>query len=103
MTRILALLAIAALIILTGLAALPVRAQDVQRAGLPDALQGLSQRYAEAPRVQGLTAAGHMLVITQSATGSWSALLVSPDGQACMVAFGEALEVIEAVKPGIDG
>lgn len=50
-----------------------------------------------------LTASGAMMVITASEDGGFSVLLVSPDGTACMVAAGTALEVHPAEVPGVDG
>lgn len=70
---------------------------------LPDALAALASQYAEAPRISGLTANGALMVITASEPGGWSVLLVSPEGEACMVASGTAFELQDAPKPGVDG
>ena len=98
--RILVALCIAALVILTGLAA---KAQTPQCTGLPDALAALQQRYDEVPRVSGLASNGSLMVITASEAGGFSVLLVSPEGVACMVAAGEGFALTEAPKPGVDG
>lgn len=45
-------------LIMTAFLAAPVHAQTPQCMGLPDALTGLAQKYAEAPRVSGLTSTG---------------------------------------------
>lgn len=87
-------------LILTALLAAPVQAQTPQCMGLPDALAGLAQKYAEAPRVSGLTSTGALMIVTASEAGGFSVLLVSPEGVACMVAFGEAFALTEAPKPG---
>ena len=70
---------------------------------LPDALAVLAGKYQEAPRVTGLTSNGALMIVTASAEGGFSVLIVSPDGTACLVASGSALEVLDAVKPGIEG
>ena len=57
--RILVALCIAALVILTGLAA---KAQTPQCTGLPDALAALQQRYDEVPRVSGLASNGSLMI-----------------------------------------
>lgn len=100
---ILPLLCLLALAVLAGLAARPSRADEAQCIGLPDALASLAAGYGEAPRVTGLTSTGVLLIVTAGEAGGWSMLLVTPDGRACMVASGEAFELIEPPKPGIDG
>lgn len=67
-------------ILLSALLALPAAAQTPPCTGLTDALAALQQRYGEVPRV--------------------SVLLVTPDGSACMVASGEAFEVLPG---GVEG
>lgn len=83
--------------------AIPAHAQTPQCAPLPDALTALDQRYQEAPRVQGLTSSGALMIVTAAEDGGFSVLLVSPDGTACMVASGSGFEVLAAVIPGVDG
>lgn len=90
-------------LIMTAFLAAPVQAQTPQCMGLPDALTGLAQKYAEAPRVSGLTSTGALMIVTASEAGGFSVLLVSPDGTACMVASGEAFEVLPDEPPGVDG
>ena len=90
-------------LIMTAFLAAPVHAQTPQCMGLPDALTGLAQKYAEAPRVSGLTYTGALMIVTASEAGGFSVLLVSPDGTACMVASGEAFEVLPDEPPGVDG
>lgn len=81
--------------------ATPAQAQQAC-APLPDALTALASRYAEAPRAQGLMADGRLMVITAADAGGWTAMVVTPEGQACMVAAGEAFGIVEAPKPGSD-
>lgn len=104
MIRVFFLALIVGLVVLVGLAALPVKAQTAPPcAPVADALAALAMRYAEQPRVSGLASNGAMMVITASEDGGFSVLLVRPDGTACMVASGSALEVLPPTKPGIDG
>ena len=97
MTRVLVALCIAALVVLTGLA---VKAQTPPCIVLTDALAALQQRYGEVPRVSGLASNGSLMIITAGEAGGWSVLLVTPDGQACMVASGDAFEVLPG---GVEG
>lgn len=94
---------ITALVVLVGLAALPVHAQSPLCTSLPDAIAALAVKYQEHPRVSGLTSSGSLMIITAAESGGWSVLLVSPDGQACMVASGASFEVLAAPMPGVDG
>jgi hypothetical protein len=70
-----------------------------QCAPVTDALAGLASNYAEAPRVSALMGS-HVLIITVAETGGWTALEVKPNGEACVVAVGEAFEVMAAPIPG---
>lgn len=102
MIRVAALLAVAALIILTGLAAMPARAQVLQCLPLDQAIATLATRYGEGPRIRAMMGGGDVLVITASPAGTWTALIVEPDGKACMVASGEAFGALDAEPPGTD-
>jgi hypothetical protein len=86
------------LIVLVGLSSLPSHAQQACLA-LPQFLDGLAEKYAETPRMSGL-AGTQLMVITASESGSWSALMVNPDGSACLVAAGEAFVATPAAIPG---
>lgn len=53
----------------------------------------LTESYGETPRGMGLTSGDGILEIYASEeTGSWSALVTSPDGNACLVAAGQMWE-----------
>ncbi len=84
------------------LLAIPAHAQQ-QCAPLPDALAGLAKNHQEQVAAQGLSATGDLMVITASAKGGWSVLIVKPDGTACMAAFGEGFELIDPEPAGVDG
>lgn len=79
---------------------MPAAAQTPPCTSLPDALMALQQRYGEVPRVSGLASNGSLMIITAGEAGGWSVLLVTPDGSACMVASGEAFEVLPG---GVEG
>lgn len=81
----------------------PAFAQAPQCAPLLDALAALEAKYQEQPRVSALTSNGQLMIVTASQDGGFSVLLVSPDGKACMVASGSALEVVEPEPAGVDG
>ena len=88
-------------IILTACLAMPCGAETPQCAPVNDALDVLESRYSEHPRVSGLTSAGVLMIVTASEGGGFSVLLVSPDGQACMVASGANFVLTDAPKPGV--
>jgi hypothetical protein len=52
----------------------------------------LAARYDEAAQSVGLSTSGQVLEIYASAQGTWTALLSTPEGTACIVAYGEAWE-----------
>lgn len=79
----------------------PAFAQDPNCAPVADALAGLAQTYGEAPRATAMMGA-HVLVITASPSGGWTALEVKPTGEACIVASRENFEVVALPAPGDD-
>jgi hypothetical protein len=97
MIRVFAAALILGLIVLVGLSSLV----DAQQAclALPQFLDGLAEKYAETPRMSGL-AGTQLLVITASEAGTWTALMVNPDGYACLVSAGEAFVAATAAIPG---
>jgi hypothetical protein len=52
-------------------------------------VQKLDETYKEARQAIALTKQGGLLEIFVSAKGSWSILVSSPNGKACLVAAGE--------------
>jgi hypothetical protein len=60
----------------------------------------LTEKYGEAVQSIGLDKSGNLLEIFASVEGSWTALLTSPRGQACVVAAGEAFEQV-SLPPAI--
>ncbi len=53
----------------------------------------LAQRYGEVPIVSGISLNNSMKFYGNPKTGSWSMVFIKPDGVACVLASGEALEV----------
>lgn len=86
-------------IILTLCLAMPVQA-ETPCLPLPQFLQGLEDRYDETPRMSGLAGA-QLLIITASEAGTWTAVLVNPDGSACIASAGEAFVIAPTVAPGV--
>jgi hypothetical protein len=84
--------------LLASCVASPVAAQ-AQCAGLADVLAGLERNYAEVVRTRALTAQSTLLIITASEAGTWTALIVTADGQACLIAVGAAFEAVEPTVP----
>ena len=68
-------------------------------ANVAEALAGLAANYGEAPRVTALMTGGNMLIITAAPGGGWTALEIKPGGEACIVAAGEAFEVVPQGDP----
>lgn len=64
-----------------------------QCAGFADVTAFLAEKYGEAVAVRGLDAAGNAIVMFANPdTGTWTAFIVTPDGNACRVADGVAFE-----------
>jgi hypothetical protein len=53
----------------------------------------LAQQFGEVPIVSGVSLNNAMKFFGNPRTGSWSMIVVRPDGIACVLAVGEALEV----------
>lgn len=98
------LLAIVPLLVLC-LAALPGRVQAAQCAGVVDVLAGLSTRWSEQTLWQGGAQGGVSFTITVNPDGTtWTALMLRPDGMACVVASGSGWTAGTAPKaPGEEG
>lgn len=52
-------------------------------------IKHLAEKYSEHPAGLGLTASGGALELHVSDSGSWTILLTTPNGTACIVASGE--------------
>ena len=64
------------------------------------ALRNLAEKFAEVPIGMGLSSTGNLDVLTVNATtGTWSALLVRPDGMACILAVGTGWQSMSSGDP----
>ncbi len=64
-----------------------------QCGGYADAVAHLSTAYGESIVVRGIDGAGAVVeMFANPDTGTWTALIVQPDGTACMVAAGGDFE-----------
>jgi len=76
----------------------PAAAQ--QQCGPRDALvDALKERYGEVRVVSALTTTNQVFEIYASPSGSWSGVLVNPNGIACMAVAGENFDFITPAKP----
>ena len=66
-------------------------------------LKQLSSKYAETPISLGLEKSGDVIEIFSSGDGdTWTMVLTRPGGETCMIASGEAWQVIPAKVSGPD-
>ncbi|WP_170436065.1 hypothetical protein [Ruegeria arenilitoris] len=83
------------------LAAQQVQAQTPNCAPRPDVLQRLAETYGETRRGIGMARQGTVMeVFASDDTGTWTITVTLPNGLTCLVAAGEAYEVLaEALPP----
>lgn len=79
--------AVAATIFATSIPAAMAAAACAERKEIVDKL---GQQYSESRQSTAVTSEGSLLEIFVSREGTWSAILSSPNGRACVVAVGEA-------------
>lgn len=87
---------------LTGFVAFctPIHAQTAQCLNHGAFVVALADRYGERRQMAGLNGDGTIVEIyANDATGTWTALIVQPDGMACMVAAGEGFDSSVAKLP----
>jgi hypothetical protein len=77
-------------------------AQQMPCAPVAQMLPGLEARFGEKSLVTDATGSGGKLTLTANlATGTWTILILSPDGQvACIAANGDGFAVSDPAKPG---
>ena len=85
-------LALAALLASTG--AVSAQTRCIRTA---DAYAGLTRQHHEARRFFGL-ARHQVLEVWLSESGRWTVLVTRPDGVSCIVAAGEAGQIVEPVR-----
>ena len=71
----------------------PAVAESVQCGPKLAIAKQLSERFGEVPIVSGISMSSSMKFFGNPRTGSWSLILIKPNGVACVVATGEDLEV----------
>ncbi|SFJ35343.1 hypothetical protein [Albimonas pacifica] len=76
----------------------PAKAQATVVCGVYEDMAAALRRHGEAPVFRGLDARGIVVEAWASAAGDWTWISVGADGRACLVAAGEAAEVI-ALQP----
>ncbi|KUJ73810.1 hypothetical protein AVO45_14455 [Ruegeria marisrubri] len=83
------------------LAAQQVQAQTPNCAPRPDVLQRLAETYGETRRGIGMARQGAVMeVFASDDTGTWTITVTLPNGLTCLLAAGEAYEVLaEALPP----
>lgn len=64
-------------------------------------IEALDRQYQERQRSLGLTGNGALIEVYASEEGTWTILLTTPDGAACILADGEAWEQTQPVGPAV--
>ena len=92
-----------ALLLIAVLSALPAEAGP--NCGPHDrVIAELALGYGEAPVMIGLGSNNAVIEVTAStATGTWTIIASTPDGQTCLVASGQSFELIPPPIPGVPG
>lgn len=68
-----------------------------------DVLGHLAQKYRELPVAVGVTNRGGLVEVLSTGDGkTWTIIISSPDGQACMVASGEGWRALPQTDPQAD-
>lgn len=82
----------------------PAQAQQPPCMPLPEFLRILSDEYGETPERRGYENSGAAVMVTANhEAGTWTILMVTPNGAACGVAAGQAWEAIEPKPAGREG
>ncbi|MCF1502890.1 hypothetical protein L0F51_03805 [Afifella sp. H1R] len=58
----------------------------------------LAMRYGETPLVRGTIGPRRMVTLVNPDTGTWTVIVIRPDGLACQVASGEDWDVIRGER-----
>lgn len=97
-------LAIICLVLIFTLGATLARAQPAPCQALTDALAALQARWSERPLWTGHLADGRRIMVLAAVDGgTWTTLLISPDGIACGIAAGSRWEPGGGPAAGIGG
>ncbi len=67
---------------------------------VPEMLAELASRYGEHPLSSGVSLSGrHVIITTNPERGTWSFLVIMPDGQSCMAAAGTDWKMLPQGEP----
>ena len=95
---------LAAMIFAAFALALPGHAQTVPTCmAAGDISDALESKYGESPIFAGLDTRGALILVYLSASGTWTAVVSGPDGQACMIGSGSGGYTAELPPPGEAG
>lgn len=62
----------------------------------------LSAEYNEAPQMQGLSGDGKLMQLWASEAGTWTLIVITPQGQACVVGVGgDFMDARQRPKPNL--
>jgi hypothetical protein len=69
---------------------------------IADLFGALAVQYGEAPQDQGLASDGNLMQLWASKAGTWTLVIVTPQGKACMIGSGgDFADAREAAKPNL--
>ena len=83
----------------------PVAAQSSQCGPRMVVTKHLAERFGESRQTIAISANGSVIeTFANPATGTWTAIATRPSGLSCLLASGEAFEILqETLIPGEDG
>ncbi len=71
---------------------LEARSHPIPCAGHADVLASLKRKFGEELKAAGVTRNKQLIELLVSAKGTWTFLLVTPDGKACLIESGDGWE-----------
>lgn len=84
------------------LAATQVKAQNQQCGPHADVVAYLAETYAESRQMIGLAANNAVLEVFAAENGSWTVLVTTAGGPACLVASGQSFQQTDDALPNTD-
>ena len=91
---------IAVILILQATFSNPVAAAQPACGDRTQIVAALKQHHAETTKAIGVSSEGAVLEVLASAQGSWTLLVSFPDNRTCVIATGEAWEILPVVASG---
>ena len=80
---------------------MPAAAQPISCGPHETVASALAQQFQEKREAIGLTSTGMLMEVFASQFGTWTILLTSPGGVACVVAEGDSFEIIVPSQPEV--